>query len=242
MLLVPLHAQADYLYVAASPNTIKHPPLVVGGKGQIVAVIPQVRTAAWSLWEVWGSAVAKPAKIYYAVVLRQSFPGGKWLWTFKSDSDLWFKYLQLWAAEDATVQGPIRLFTLQTLPQVQCEAVALRTLAGITTDAGTPRQPNPSTVCTGATDAGVPTGCSLVPRYYPDGSILRCGTTGGWYLRQWKFGGMLQESDPDPGASDDVIGTVVPVPPVVGVQAGVWEIPPAPTNKTCTVPFGTACP
>lgn len=240
-LLISQTAFADYLYVVSTPDTTTKPPLTVNG-GQVVAVIPQIRTSLWSLWEAWGMINTRPNTYYRATVTRQVFTSGRLLWTFKADSDLWFKYLTLWAASDGTVQGPIRLYNAQSLTQTQCEAVSSRTLVGATTDAGTLRPPPPITVCTKTSDAGMPYNCSQQAQTWPDaGLYLRCGT-GGYYMRQWKYGGGLKETDPDPGApGDPPTGNGTPLPPT-GVAADVWDIPPAPTTHTCELPLGTPCP
>lgn len=227
---------ADYIYLASTPDTTSKLPLSVGGgKGQIAAGIAQVKTASWSLFEVWGVASTRPGVYYHATVVRQTFTSGRLLWTFVSDSDIWFKYITLWAADDVTVTGPVRLMQVDQLTQAQCEATALRTLVRVTSDAGTLVQPQPLWTCRDA-------GCAYRPRYWPDGgAVLRCGT-GGYYLRQWRYGGSFWAFDPNPGDVNAAPVGVAVTPPPVAVSPTFWDVPPAPTTKQCTVPIGQSCP
>jgi len=240
-LLLPLTARADYLFAVSSLDTVTKPPLSVPNKGAIVAVVPQVRTASWSLWEVWAQS-SDNQKFYRALVLRQPFTAGRLLWTFLSDSDLWFKYLTWWAGQDATLQGPVKLLDLQTYTQAQCEATASRTLVRVTYDSGALQPPPPVTVCTKVNDAGVPYNCSPVAQRWPDGGYLRCGAAGGYYLRQWRYGGRLGGSGSTPGNMNDQPLGPPSAPPPIGITDDVWTVPPAPTTRLCEVPVEQACP
>lgn len=211
-------------------------------KAKVYRVDVQVKTPAWLLVDVYASF--KGASHFAHVFRLQT--ATHWVWVVVAQDLFFHRALKVWANGKAGLVGPAPVEYLPLKPTV-CAQVAPMILVNATTDAGTLRQPNPSTTVScpnGPRDGGVPD-CkfSTTVTAWPPTKVLTCRDGGGpYYLKQLKYGGQWVN-----GWTSDVDGGM----PTTGaaprleprVPTGWGWAPDARVTKTCPpVPINATCP
>jgi len=248
--LLSLPAQAArYGTLMAVPKNLNMMELPTCFDAQCMASIyrvdVQVKTPHWLLVDAYGEYKDKS---HFAHVFRLATPT-HWVWVIVSEDTFFHKALKVWAKEKPSVIGPAPVESLPRKPAV-CAQLAPKVLVGVTTDAGTLRQPNPTTTVqcppsAGPTDAGPPLDCrvTVTAKTWTAAQVLTCRDGGGpYYLKQLRHGGVwINGWSDDPDGGIPTTGAAKRLPSRVPTGWG-WA-PDARVTKTCPpVPVGTQCP